>query len=552
MRPAVILRPPNTPRNRVEAGPVFAPFRAIAPNPEIIVVAVIGIAALGGIAFRWLDLQRWSLWWDEGFTAWASGLSLSQIIPFARSDNQAPLYYLLQHFWGELFGNSEFALRSLSAFFGTLSLPVFYLLAKKVFNNAMAVAVGFWLFAFSMRQIWYSREARAYEAASFFALVALYALVLFLEKRSLGAFVAIVGSSALTLYLHNMMFFYLFALDIVWLIYPSETTRPRRSREMLAANVCIGTLYLPLVVSLLRQVSAVRGNLYWVAKPTVWSVVATLTNTAGFEVAHLALFMKKALFLPWPVFPLLADAWGIMLALLCGALIAAGFWGASPTTRKRNLSFLIYCVLPIFLVFVVGQRMPLYIDRVFVPSSIAVPIVFAFPLEAQMGRFGKRLSSILAMAIAAVTALSSLGFVRSDEKRAKAGEDWRAVIAAVLTVPETNRLILFVPPAGEIFFDYYSRNYPTLERRVAHTGLQEGFHDRFPPPKSRIINEDDIDHLRKVIESRHYSEIDLVLTHDVDPRGFLVHYLAQRFVEQHDLAPVGPIKVLPFRAVPRP
>src|SRR5258708_33224264 len=65
----------------------------------LVAVAVIGTAILGGIAFRWLNLPKQSLWWDEGFTVWTSGLALGRIIPFARSDNQAPLYYLLQHGW---------------------------------------------------------------------------------------------------------------------------------------------------------------------------------------------------------------------------------------------------------------------------------------------------------------------------------------------------------------------------------------------------------------------------------------------------------------------
>src|SRR5258705_9071939 len=282
----------------VESGLHSERRHARVASREVVSLAAIGIAILGGVAFRWLNLRKWSLWWDEGFTVWASGLSLDRIIPFARRDNQAPLYYLLQHYWGVLFGNSEFALRALSALFGTLALIVFYLLVKRVLKDGQAVALAFWLFAFSLRQIWYSREARAYAAASFFALVALYALVLFLEKRSAWVFAVVVLSSALTLYLHHMMFFYLLALDIVWLIYPSERAWTRRIPDILFANLCIGFLYLPWAVSLLAQVAAVAGNLYWVAPPTLRSVAATLGNTAGCEVAYLAPFARKILPLP--------------------------------------------------------------------------------------------------------------------------------------------------------------------------------------------------------------------------------------------------------------
>ena len=519
---------------------------------ELIILAIVGVAVLGGLALRWTDLQRWSLWWDEGFTAWAAGLPVSHIISFARSDNQAPLYYLLQHFWDVPFGNSEFALRSLSAVFGTLSLPIFYLLARKVLKDGAAIALAFWLFAFSMKQIWYSREARAYEAASFFALFALLGLVCFLEKRSARAFVIVVLASALTLYLHNMMFFYVLSLDIVWLLYPSERRLALRVRDITLANACIGILYLPLVVNLLHQVRAVAGNLYWVQKPTLLTVVGTLTETAGFEPAHLALFAKKVLLLPWPVWPVLRDTSGLILLLLCVALFAGGLWRVSRAERRKELCFVLYGLVPILLGFVLSHKLPLYIDRVFTTSSIVVPIVFALPLAVQRSAKTKRLFVGVAVAIALAATLSSAGFFKSGERLAKSSEDWRGVIASVLTIHESNRLVLFVPPAGEIFFDYYSRDFPDVERRVPRAGLQEDFHSRFPPPKSRILGDSDIQRLKSIVESHSYFEIDLVMTHDVDPDGLVVKYLSRRFVEQADISPARPIRIIPFRAVQRP
>ena len=514
---------------------------------ELLGFAIIGTAILGGLAFRWLDLQRQSLWWDEGFTVWTCGLPLGRIIPFAKSDNQAPLYYLMQHFWGVLFGNSEFALRALSALFGTLSLPIFYLLAKKVLKDGIAVALAFWLFAFSLKQIWYSREARAYEAASFFALVALCALVLFLEKRSVWAFVTIVLSSALTLYLHNMMFFYLFALNIVWLIYPSERAWTRRLREMLLANVCMCILYVPWVTSLLTQVGAVSGNLYWVPRPRLWNVAATLRDSAGLDVPYLALLGRK--FLPRQV---LVDSLGIGVLVLCAALLVGGLWRVSETDRRKNFCFLLYCSLPIFLVFILSQKVPLYLERVFTTSSIAAPIVLAFPFATRKGPRRKFLYAVLGVALAGLSLLSSVVFARYEQMVAKQGENWRGVIATVLMIPETDRLVLFVPPAGEIFFDYYSRNFPAVDTRVDRTGLQEDFHNRFPPPKSRILNESDIGRLRTLVESHKYGEIDLVLTHGVDPQGLVANYLDRDFIQQDDLTPTGSIRVIPFRALMRP
>src|SRR5579859_2431889 len=534
----------------IESGLQSGRPRDTAAWRETLGVTVVGTAILAGIAFRWLDLQRWSLWWDEGFTVWASGLSVGRIIPFARADHQAPLYFLLQHYWGALFGNSEFALRALPAVFGTLALIVFYLLAKRVLKDGTAVALAFWLFAFSLRQIWSSREARTYAAASFFAVAALYALVLFLEKRTSWVFAVVVLSSAITLYLHNMMLFYLLALDFVWLIYPSERAWTRRIPDILLANVCIGLLYLPWAVSLLSQVAALSGSFYWVPRPTLSSVAATIANTAGCEAAYLVPFARKILLLPdWLILGSLRSGF----AVLFGALLAGGLWRVSETEKRKNLCFLVYWLLPIFLVFILSRKIPFYIDHVFTPSSIAAPIIFALPLAAQKDPKGKRMYAALGVAVAGVTVFSSMGFIRSGEWSMKHREDWRGVIATVLTIPELNRLVLFVPPAGEIFLDYYSQNFPATDTRVARNGLQEDFHASFPPPQSRVINENDVDHLRTLVESRNYSEIDLVLTHDVDPRGLIVDYLDRHFIRQQEPAPSGPtIRIIPFRAVSRP
>jgi len=526
-------------------------LRAVAVR-ELGAVAVVGVAILGGVAFRWFDLQRWSLWWDEGFTVWAAHLAPARIIPFARSDNQAPLYYLLQHYWIGFFGDSEFALRALSTLFGTLALPVFYLLAKKVLKDGIATALGMWLFAFSLKQIWYSREARAYEIASFFALLALYALVVFLERRSVWALSTLVVSSAVTLYLHNIMMFYLLGLDVVWLVYPSEGTWGRRIREMVLGNVCIGLLYLPWVVSLLGQVVTVAGNLYWVRRPTVWNVVWTLRDAAGFEIEYLTVLARR--FLPLSAW-VLRYGLSIGLVLLSGALLAGSFWRASATERRKCLAFVLYCVLPVFLIFILSQKMPLYLDRVFTTSSIVTPIIFAFPLAPERNARGKVLYGFLGVAVAIVAILSGFGFVRYGEGQVRNDEDWRGVIYTVATIPETNRLIVFAPPAGEVLFDYYARNLPSVDAGVARTGLPGAFYERFPPVKAKIIDEADINHLKGAVESRKYTEIDVVLTHDVDPGGLIADYLERRYARGEEPAPSGPkmrIRIIPFRLLPRP
>ncbi len=508
--------------------------------PGAIAAGLTAAAVLSAVVLRWFHLGKLSLWWDEGFTAWQSGLSPAELVRFARSDTYPPLYFFLQRYWVALFGNSEYALRALSALFGTLSLPVFYFLAKKVLRESMAVALAMWLFAFSMMQIWYSREARSYELASFLALVSLYALVLFLERRSPLLFASIVLSVAVSLYMHNMMFFYLLALNVTWLIYPSERGWVQRLKELSLADILAGVLFLPWASSLLTQIATVGGHLWWVPRPTVSTLFGTLSVIAGFDMEYLS-------WLPGRLLPLSAQAaWVCVVGgtgFLCAALLAGGLWRVPKADRSKNVSLLLYCLLPILVVFVLSQKVqPLYIERVFTASSVVVPIVFAYPLALQRGRKGRMLYGFLGIILAAATALSAFGFLRYQEK-----ENWRDATTKLLGIPEANRLIVFVPPAGEILFNYYSQRSPVMGRGVTKIGLPASF--RIPAPPARITGAGDIDRLKLAVESRKYSEIDLVLAHEADPQGLVLDYLDQVFIRQEEQRFHG-LRIVRFVAPP--
>jgi 4-amino-4-deoxy-L-arabinose transferase-like glycosyltransferase len=496
--------------------------------PEAIATGLFGLAVLTAVVLRWFHLGSQSLWYDEGYTALASGLSPANVVRFARSDTYPPLYPLLQHYWGVLFGNSEFALRGVSAFSGTLSVPVFYLLAKKVLEDSMAVALATWLFAFSIMQIWYSQEARTYELASFLALVGLYALVLFLERRSAASFATIVLAATASLYSHNMMFFYLLALNVTWLIYPSERAWSERARELLLADVLAGVLYLPWIPSLLAQIAYVHQG-FWVPKPTISTFFQTLTLIAGFYPDYLTAVAAR--FSPLSS----GTAWVCVLAgvsLLCAALVAGGLWRVPRAQRSRNIALLLYCLLPILLVFLLSQiTRSLYINRVFTNSSVVVPLVFAYPLALRKGRRERILFGFLGIVLALTTALSAFGYLRDQEK-----EDWRGAATSLLRIPERNRLIVFAPTAGEILFDYYAQRFPRLGPSVAKMGLPMSHLEDFPPRLGAITSLNDIAPLKLAVESGKYSEIDLVLSTESpdDLNRLILDYLNQVSIRRLD------------------
>jgi mannosyltransferase len=85
--------------------------------PRLLLPILILLLA-AGLRFHQLDAQ--SFWNDEGNSARLSERSLDLIIEGTASDIHPPLYYLMLRGWRELVGESEFGLRSLSAFAGVL------------------------------------------------------------------------------------------------------------------------------------------------------------------------------------------------------------------------------------------------------------------------------------------------------------------------------------------------------------------------------------------------------------------------------------------------
>lgn len=71
------------------------------------------------VFLRFVQLGSDSLWVDEGFSVDVARKGIPDLIHQATTaDANQPLYYVVLHFWIQLFGDSEFALRSLGALVG--------------------------------------------------------------------------------------------------------------------------------------------------------------------------------------------------------------------------------------------------------------------------------------------------------------------------------------------------------------------------------------------------------------------------------------------------
>ena len=57
------------------------------------------------------NMTRWSVWFDEAFSAYLARFNIVEIAHFTSLDVHPPLYYWLLKGWTVLFGHSALALR---------------------------------------------------------------------------------------------------------------------------------------------------------------------------------------------------------------------------------------------------------------------------------------------------------------------------------------------------------------------------------------------------------------------------------------------------------
>lgn len=151
----------------------FAPWLAVA------------LTLVGG----WLRvflLGNKGMWLDETFSVWLANQSVPEMMQWIiKIDQHPPVYYLLLHYWIANYGDTPYYVRLLSALFGTLTIPIIYLIGKRISSVQIGLAAAVFM-CFSTFNIYYAQEARMYTLLMFNAAMAIYALTrLLTDSRSI-------------------------------------------------------------------------------------------------------------------------------------------------------------------------------------------------------------------------------------------------------------------------------------------------------------------------------------------------------------------------------
>ena len=258
------------------------------------------VLVTAGLVLRVLTAS--DLWLDEALTVNIAKLPFGEIPGALGRDGAPPLYYLVLHAWMAVFGDGDLAVRSLSAVASALTIPVVWLVGRRLggrraaWGSAVVLAVN----PFAIR---YGTEARMYALVALLTALGLLAALRAYERPTVGRLAWVAAAAAAVLYTHYWGVYLLVASGVV-LLLRSRRGRPPwpervRGREarILAALAAGGAAWAPWVPTFLDQ--AAHTGTPW-ATPVGPSALVTVLGEFGggtSEGARVLTFLLAALVL---------------------------------------------------------------------------------------------------------------------------------------------------------------------------------------------------------------------------------------------------------------
>lgn len=417
------------------------------------------------VVLRAFALTNRSLVWDETYSVFIASQPVQRILALtAANEAHPPLYYLLLHWWIQMLGTGEAAVRALSVPIGAGVVVVVWLLGRRLAGEPPALLAAA-LVALAPSQVAMSQEARMYGLLALTALGSWWALWAGAVEGRRAAWIAYVVAVALMLHAHYYGFFVAasHALYLLWRRTPAAVWR-----RWIYAALGVLVLSLPWLSQLPMQLATGRA---WPAyRPPVTPALyvdAITSITVGqffFDAIHRGSLPRE---IGWP------------LAAGAAAVAVVGYRALREAGDSRRLM-----AGSVFLPLTLAFGTSAYVN-VFAPRYLT----FLMPGLALLGGVGiialgqtriRWRSAVAAAAMAVLLISNSASLVRYYQLPRLDYFDWRAVSKTLAAGARDDDALVFLPGFARIPVNYY---FPGPQLRLA---LTPDGHDAVGPAGERL------------------------------------------------------------------
>lgn len=502
---------------------LFSKNGKLSPKELILLLVIF----LSGLFLRIYDLSVESIWVDEGYSIRVATLDVFQIWEVSADDIHPPLYYILLHFWINVWGASEFSTRFLSLIFGFLAIIMIYKVGKLLFSKEVGF-ISSLLLAVSPFHIRYSQEVRMYSLMTILTLFSFYFFIKLLNERNRIDLIGYLLSSSLLMYTHIFGFFTIIAQNIyvVSIFILSKKAYKLNVKKWTLLQIVLIILYAPYIEEILVKLTRVQRGIWggsWIPEPNIYSIIQTSFIYTGGEWTSGGIRIMIGL-----LFLLLALFTMVSIEKVKGSIEWKDFFKSIESYRWNiglsNVStiylLLLWLLTPVLLPFIISKFItPIYNTRFTIGASLAFCLLTAKGISNIKFNSVKRIRNIdfdykcLKLVIIAIIITISLVNVYSYYINVDK-EQWRDAVDYIETNAEAGDLLLF--NAGftqDYVFDYYSKRSDLVKKPF--------------PSNTRYVNEENIKELEPTVQG--YDRVWVILSHSRDSLGLIKQTLSQSY-----------------------
>jgi len=401
-------------------------------RPTTLVMVVIAL----GFGLRLFHLDAQSFWYDEAMSAGIARGTITQILGNDFYSPHPPLYFLTLHYWIAI-GQSDFAIRLLSAILGVAGVAGMYSLGKALCDDTVGLASAT-IAAIAPYMIFYSQEARMYALVFLLSTMLLLSYVRMLYTDSRRWWVAYTVLAALSLYAH--LFSGLLLLSLHLHFFARRTPGRKRWGRLAVTDAVLIFAFAPRLGIFMVQARRVAGD-FWIPRPSLAQL---------FSAPHAFTLSQHVSAKLVPV------AFGVVLFLFMLTLLQVARELAMRTRDGEVLTLALFAFwCPLLLSFIISQWRPVYLERTLM---VVVPALY-FLLGWGMMRPRERYVNLGLALLVALFALNALHNWYLNPKFGK--PPFRAAARFLQAKADAGEPILHTSDAGFLIFVHYAPGWGT-------------------------------------------------------------------------------------------